>query len=382
MSNSYNTHKTQVEAARKNNGEFGSYQAGESGASLAPSGAVDHGYDREEAKTMVESEGHYAVEADDNTHAVIESTEAGWDVYTDIGGSKSGDVDSQDDLETALTAFEDRIAYETSWGDGEKNQPSEAPSQRDWFAPPTPPMSEVTDDELASSIDQAMAGKDWRASDVGEVNGVMTFGLADRRGKQLVQVRNDKARGFHEVWDHSADEPRMVSSTTAGYASADQIAARAVEHYDALSAGLDPLEEARTANHYPAGDGLPTSYGFDIREADPEARAAAKHMQSTFGDDYEIEVADTGGGNEMITISGGPEGSAFEARVHSPDGGSLDSSGWTVTGAYQDADGDWVEDDEELLDNAYEIPDSEDLGALRTGIEGKLAVARAKANSS
>lgn len=289
MSNSYDKHKNQVEQARKRDGKFGSYEAGESGTTLAPAQAAQR----------------------------------------------------------------------------------------------TGP----TDDELASSIDSAMEGRQWQAADVGQTDGVQTFGLADAEGNKLVEVRNDNNRGFHEIWDHSAEAPRMVSSTKAGYASADQIAYRAAEHYDALSSGRDPLGEAQPRPTHSAQDGLPDSY-FDLTETTAETQAAAREL-NTLGQNegWEVAAVTTGGGNEAFEIAESGDSKhapgAYGVMVCDMHGsGDLDQDGWGVYASYQDADGEWIEDDDELAFEPIEIEDSSDTEALKAAVMRKMSDAHRKSEEA
>ncbi|MGO1550362.1 MAG: hypothetical protein ACTHWO_11205 [Nesterenkonia sp.] len=60
MSHSYSTHKDEVEAARKTDGKFGSYQAGESGASLtAAVDALSHTHQQDPAPVSQEDFGDF-----------------------------------------------------------------------------------------------------------------------------------------------------------------------------------------------------------------------------------------------------------------------------------------------------------------------------------
>lgn len=186
------------------------------------------------------------------------------------------------------------------------------------------------------------------------------------------------------VEDHAEDQPRPVIQSSDDPRLNSSTAQRAVEHLRALDAGRDPLNEALDGNHHPGRDGLPDSYGFDIREADEDAQALARNLQSRFDDHGTTDVVayDSGGGNEAVGVFGGLPDALYEVRATSVDGGSLDAPGWSVTAVYQVGSDEWVEDDDELVIDPIVVEDSSDTDSACRAVEHRLAQVKAKVAAS
>lgn len=180
------------------------------------------------------------------------------------------------------------------------------------------------------------------------------------------------------VEDHTGSLPRTVVSGHDNGMMNSYTASRAVEHFESVRSGRDPLTEAQQADTYPARDGLPASYGFDLRERSHAAQALARGLSERFDDEgTDVSAYDSGGGNEIIGIRGRhPEtGRGYEVMVSSRDGGSLDEDGWAV-GADYEQDGEWGHSD---LSELYETEISSSAAETTEAVEDALSRAREKA---
>lgn len=182
------------------------------------------------------------------------------------------------------------------------------------------------------------------------------------------------------VEDHTGSLPRTVVSGHDNGMMNSYTARRAVEHYQSVGAGRDPLTEAQQADTYPARDGLPASYGFDLRERSHAAQAMARGLTERFEDEgTDVSAYDSGGGNEIIGIRGRhPEtGCGYEVMVSSRDGGSLDEDGWAV-GADYEQDGEWGHSD---LSELYETETDSSAAETAEAVEDALIRARQNAGA-
>lgn len=183
------------------------------------------------------------------------------------------------------------------------------------------------------------------------------------------------------VEDHVGQAaPRTVVSSHDDQRLNAHTAQRAVEHHRDVTAGRDPLAESQEALKFAGRDGLPTSYGFDLSRSGGEARSVAGEINAQFDlpNATRVEAYDSGGGNEVISVSGGDEGAEYQVMVTSPDAGSLDEHGWVVTAAYQDADGQWVEDDDELAMEPIEVPGGTHPGVVHDAVSRRFEQLKAK----
>ena len=186
------------------------------------------------------------------------------------------------------------------------------------------------------------------------------------------------------VEDHVGEYSRPVLSSNDDQRLNAHTAQRAVEHHRAVTAGRDPLEEAQEALTFPGRDGLPTSYGFDLSGSGDEAKSVAGEINARFDvpNVTRVEAYDSGGGNEVISVSGGDEAEQYQVLVTSPDGGSLNEDGWAVTAAYQDADGQWVEDDDELTMKPIEVSGGTHPGVVHDAVSRRFEEVKAKVAAS
>lgn len=215
-------------------------------------------------------------------------------------------------------------------------------------------------------------------------DGKVTISQSPSQSFDLPDSRTHETGARFVVEDHAEDQPRPVIQASDDPRLNSSTAQRAVQHLRALQAGRDPLNEARDEDYRPAREGLPPSYGLDLSETGEDTQALARKLQSQFGspEDEDVVAYDSGGGMEVIKVSEADPDSIYEVRVSSIDGGSLDGPGWSVTAAYLDSDGEWVEDDGELALDPIEIEDASSTDRASQAVEERMGQVKAKVAAS
>lgn len=215
-------------------------------------------------------------------------------------------------------------------------------------------------------------------------DGKVTITQIPSQSIDLPDGRTHETGSRFVVEDHADDQPRPVIQASDDPRLNSSTAQRAVEHLRALEAGRDPFQEVADESYHPTRDGLPPSYGLDLSEATEDTQALARSLQSQYGspEGEDVVAYDSGGGMEVIKVSEADPDSIYEARVSSIDGGSLDAPGWSVTAAYLDDDGQWVEDDDELDLALIEVEDASDTDRVSKAVEQRLAQVKDKIAAS
>lgn len=241
-------------------------------------------------------------------------------------------------------------------------------------------LGEVLPDDVAVSVSDSDDGTQTYTLGAGEV----TIQRTPATAISLPSGGQHHIPAQFSVEDHVGEYSRPVLSSNDDQRLNAHTAQRAVEHHRAVTAGRDPLEEAQEALTFPGRDGLPTSYGFDLSGSGDEAKSVAGEINARFDvpNVTRVEAYDSGGGNEVISVSGGDEAEQYQVLVTSGDGGSLDEDGWSVTAAYQDADGQWVEDDDELTMKPIEVPGGRHPGVVHDAVSRRFEEVLAKVAAS
>lgn len=241
-------------------------------------------------------------------------------------------------------------------------------------------LSEALPDDAAVSVSESDDGTQTFILGAGEVDIQRTPATAI----SLPSGGQHHIPAQFSVEDHVGEYSRPVLSSNDDQRLNAHTAQRAVEHHRAVTAGRDPLEEAQEALTFPGRDGLPTSYGFDLSGSGDEAKSVAGEINARFDvpNVTRVEAYDSGGGNEVISVSGGDEAEQYQVLVTSRDAGSLDEDGWSVTAAYQDADGQWVEDDDELTMKPIEVPGGRHPGVVHAAVSRRFEEVKAKVAAS
>lgn len=249
--------------------------------------------------------------------------------------------------------------------------------------------------ELEHSLGRWLKPEDADATVVTErSDGSVTYDIAGA-GKTFVDVHPGQrmelpSGGVHEISDRAVisyigaeDEQKDARSTILDGRAVftDSVGSGAAEiHHKVAAEGRDPVAEAQAKNHY-ANESLPDSHGFNLAECSPEVREAASELNDQARDKgWYIEGAHLGGGFEGIQVI--DESSNAQVLVTCRDGGELDQDGWGVAAMYTDADGDLVNDDEDLMFDPIEFDDKTDTQALRQAVAQKMSQAAEKAKAA